>query len=282
MVSFVFYTYQLTHLTFLCSKLSDANTDELCGPPEKSRLAVGGRKEGGSCVATCSSDWRQSAVEQWLVIIPLTLKETLGWHFDHVLSDFSACFNQTVINHHRVSGALLLSPILGVVLLLSSLGSCLSALTPLCSSLPGVTGGLAAPLVAAGAGAVLGAGGAAALGSATGIAIMASLFGAAGAGLTGKKKNWIKKKNGWMTQIWLDFKCFCGETACWLCWLSTLQDIRWKSVSAPLRNLSFCLWAPESICTWPSLWLVGSVAANTVSACHTYHNINLHWVVAVC
>lgn len=50
----------------------------------------------------------------------------------------------------------------------------------------GVTGGLAAPLVAAGAGAVLGAGGAAALGSATGIAIMASLFGAAGAGLTGK------------------------------------------------------------------------------------------------
>ncbi|KAG7520546.1 hypothetical protein JOB18_031593 [Solea senegalensis] len=51
----------------------------------------------------------------------------------------------------------------------------------------GVTGGLAAPLVAAGAGAVLGAGGAAALGSATGIAIMASLFGAAGAGLTGYK-----------------------------------------------------------------------------------------------
>ncbi|RXN08277.1 transmembrane and coiled-coil domain-containing 4-like protein [Labeo rohita] len=49
----------------------------------------------------------------------------------------------------------------------------------------GVTGGLAAPLVAAGAGAVLGAGGAAVLGSATGIAIMASLFGAAGAGLTG-------------------------------------------------------------------------------------------------
>uniref|UniRef100_A0A672J3D7 Transmembrane and coiled-coil domains 4 n=1 Tax=Salarias fasciatus TaxID=181472 RepID=A0A672J3D7_SALFA len=53
----------------------------------------------------------------------------------------------------------------------------------------GVTGGLAAPLVAAGAGAVLGAGGAAALGSATGIAIMASLFGAAGAGLTGYKMN---------------------------------------------------------------------------------------------
>ncbi|KAM6924924.1 transmembrane and coiled-coil domain-containing protein 4 [Xenentodon cancila] len=53
----------------------------------------------------------------------------------------------------------------------------------------GVTGGLAAPLVAAGASAVLGAGGAAVLGSAAGIAIMASLFGAAGAGLTGYKMN---------------------------------------------------------------------------------------------
>ncbi|CAM4676182.1 unnamed protein product [Leuciscus chuanchicus] len=53
----------------------------------------------------------------------------------------------------------------------------------------GVTGGLAAPLVAAGAGAVLGAGGAAVLGSATGIAVIASLFGAAGAGLTGYKMN---------------------------------------------------------------------------------------------
>ncbi|KAK1801811.1 hypothetical protein P4O66_022466, partial [Electrophorus voltai] len=53
----------------------------------------------------------------------------------------------------------------------------------------GVTGGLAAPLVAAGAGAVLGAGGAAVLGSAAGIAIMASLFGAAGAGLAGYKMN---------------------------------------------------------------------------------------------
>lgn len=61
-----------------------------------------------------------------------------------------------------------------------------SVLTVIFVSMPGVTGGLAAPLVAAGAGAVLGAGGAAALGSATGIAIMASLFGAAGAGLTGE------------------------------------------------------------------------------------------------
>lgn len=50
----------------------------------------------------------------------------------------------------------------------------------------GVTGGLAAPLVAAGAATVIGSAGAAALGSAAGIAVMTSLFGAAGAGLTGK------------------------------------------------------------------------------------------------
>ncbi|XP_047648173.1 transmembrane and coiled-coil domain-containing protein 4 isoform X2 [Phacochoerus africanus] len=49
----------------------------------------------------------------------------------------------------------------------------------------GVTGGLAAPLVAAGAATIIGSAGAAALGSAAGIAVMTSLFGAAGAGLTG-------------------------------------------------------------------------------------------------
>ena len=49
----------------------------------------------------------------------------------------------------------------------------------------GLTGGLAAPLVAAGAGAIIGGAGAAALGSAAGVAIIGSLFGVAGAGLTG-------------------------------------------------------------------------------------------------
>lgn len=57
----------------------------------------------------------------------------------------------------------------------------------------GVTGGLAAPLIAAGAATVIGTAGAAALGSAAGIAIMTSLFGAAGAGLTGYK---MKKRVG--------------------------------------------------------------------------------------
>lgn len=55
----------------------------------------------------------------------------------------------------------------------------------------GLTGGLAAPLVAAGAATIIGSAGAAALGSAAGIAVMASLFGAAGAGLTGKTSNFF-------------------------------------------------------------------------------------------
>ncbi|NXN31299.1 TMCO4 protein, partial [Nycticryphes semicollaris] len=57
----------------------------------------------------------------------------------------------------------------------------------------GLTGGLAAPLVAAGAATIIGSAGAAALGSTVGIAVMASLFGAAGAGLTGYK---MKKRVG--------------------------------------------------------------------------------------
>ena len=54
-----------------------------------------------------------------------------------------------------------------------------------------MTGGLAAPLVAASAATIIGSAGAAALGSVAGIAVMTSLFGAAGAGLTGKvPKEW--------------------------------------------------------------------------------------------
>ncbi|KAL8621637.1 hypothetical protein ACOMHN_036870 [Nucella lapillus] len=60
-------------------------------------------------------------------------------------------------------------------------------------TLIGLTGGLAAPLVAAGAGAIIGGAGAAALGSVAGVAIIGSLFGVAGAGLTGYK---MKKRVG--------------------------------------------------------------------------------------
>lgn len=52
-------------------------------------------------------------------------------------------------------------------------------------ALIGLTGGLAAPLIAAGAGAVLGASSAAVLSTTAGLAFIASIFGAAGAGLTG-------------------------------------------------------------------------------------------------
>lgn len=50
----------------------------------------------------------------------------------------------------------------------------------------GLTGGLAAPLVAIGAGTVIGAGAAAGIGTAAGATVLGSLFGVAGAGLTGK------------------------------------------------------------------------------------------------
>lgn len=53
----------------------------------------------------------------------------------------------------------------------------------------GLTGGLAAPLVAAGAASIIGGAGAAALGSTAGVAIIGSLFGVAGAGLGGN--NWL-------------------------------------------------------------------------------------------
>ncbi|GFO07061.1 transmembrane and coiled-coil domain-containing protein 4 [Plakobranchus ocellatus] len=54
-------------------------------------------------------------------------------------------------------------------------------------TLIGLTGGLAAPLVAAGAGAIIGGTGAAMLGTTAGVALIGSLFGVAGAGLTGTK-----------------------------------------------------------------------------------------------
>lgn len=53
----------------------------------------------------------------------------------------------------------------------------------------GLTGGLAAPLVAASAGAIIGGSGATFLASSAGLALITSVFGATGAGLTGYKVN---------------------------------------------------------------------------------------------
>ncbi|XP_060794331.1 transmembrane and coiled-coil domain-containing protein 4 isoform X2 [Neoarius graeffei] len=120
----------------------------------------------------------------------------------------------------------------------------------------GVTGGLAAPLVAAGAGAVLGAGGAAVLGSVTGIAIMASLFGAAGAGLTGYKMN---KRVGAIEEfefLPLNSGKHLHVTVAvtgWLC------SGKYSSFQAPWRSLDAC---GEQYCLkWESRYLMdlGSV-----------------------
>ncbi|XP_061114819.1 transmembrane and coiled-coil domain-containing protein 4 [Conger conger] len=114
----------------------------------------------------------------------------------------------------------------------------------------GVTGGLAAPLVAAGAGAVLGAGGAAALGSAAGIAIMASLFGAAGAGLAGYK---MKKRVGAIEEFEFlplssgkRLRVTVAVTG-WLC------GGKYSSVQAPWSSLGAC---GEQYClVWESRFL---------------------------
>ncbi|VDN60213.1 unnamed protein product, partial [Dracunculus medinensis] len=55
--------------------------------------------------------------------------------------------------------------------------------------LVGLTGGLAAPLVATGAGVIIGAGAASGIATNVGIAVLASIFGATGAGLAGYKMN---------------------------------------------------------------------------------------------
>lgn len=65
----------------------------------------------------------------------------------------------------------------------------------------GVTGGLAAPLIATGVGAIFGVAGGAALGSVAGVAVIGSLFGVAGAGLTGYK---MKKRVGGVEQFEFD------------------------------------------------------------------------------
>ncbi|XP_044138428.1 transmembrane and coiled-coil domain-containing protein 4 [Bufo gargarizans] len=114
----------------------------------------------------------------------------------------------------------------------------------------GLTGGLAAPLVAAGAATIIGSAGAAALGSTAGIAIMASLFGAAGAGLTGYK---MKKRVGAIEEF--EFLPLTGGFQLHICiaitgWLSTGK---YGSFAAPWQSL---LHSTEQYClAWESKYL---------------------------
>ncbi|XP_056398775.1 transmembrane and coiled-coil domain-containing protein 4 [Hyla sarda] len=115
----------------------------------------------------------------------------------------------------------------------------------------GLTGGLAAPLVAAGAATIIGSAGAAALGSTAGIAIMASLFGAAGAGLTGYK---MKKRVGAIEEF--EFVPLTGGRQLHICiaitgWLSTGK---YGSFTAPWQSL---LHSTEQYClAWESKYLM--------------------------
>ncbi|XP_029434274.1 transmembrane and coiled-coil domain-containing protein 4 isoform X2 [Rhinatrema bivittatum] len=115
----------------------------------------------------------------------------------------------------------------------------------------GLTGGLAAPLVAAGAATIIGSAGAAALGSTAGIAIMASLFGAAGAGLTGYK---MKKRVGAIEEF--EFLPLTGGKQLhisiaitgWLC------TGKYASFAAPWHSL---LQSTEQYClAWESKYLM--------------------------
>uniref|UniRef100_A0A1I8INQ4 Transmembrane and coiled-coil domains 4 n=1 Tax=Macrostomum lignano TaxID=282301 RepID=A0A1I8INQ4_9PLAT len=82
----------------------------------------------------------------------------------------------------------------------------------------GLTGGLAAPLVAAGAGVIIGGAGAAAIGTAAGAAVLGSVFGVAGAGLTGWK---MRKRVGSLAQFQ-----FCRAGLIRATWTSCCPGIR--------------------------------------------------------
>ncbi|XP_046332447.2 transmembrane and coiled-coil domain-containing protein 4-like [Haliotis rufescens] len=126
-------------------------------------------------------------------------------------------------------------------------------------TLIGLTGGLAAPLVAAGAGALIGGAGAAALGTTAGVAIIGSLFGVAGAGLTGYK---MKRRVGAIEEFefeplipgaQLHMESVTKQlhiTVAVTGWLSsTMQDFRqpWKSLAESREQ--YCL-------RWESRYLI--------------------------
>ncbi|XP_067947899.1 transmembrane and coiled-coil domain-containing protein 4-like [Watersipora subatra] len=77
-------------------------------------------------------------------------------------------------------------------------GIAIGVATVIGGTVVGVTGGLAAPLIASGLGVIIGTAGGAALATTAGVAVIGSLFGAAGAGLAGYK---MKKRVGGVEQF---------------------------------------------------------------------------------
>uniref|UniRef100_A0A8C5RTV4 Transmembrane and coiled-coil domains 4 n=1 Tax=Laticauda laticaudata TaxID=8630 RepID=A0A8C5RTV4_LATLA len=115
----------------------------------------------------------------------------------------------------------------------------------------GLTGGLAAPLVATGAAAIIGTAGATALGSAAGAAIIGSLFGAAGAGLVGYK---MKKRVGAIEEF--EFLPLTEEKQLHITIAITgwLSPGKYGSFTAPWRSL---LQSKEQYClAWESKYLL--------------------------
>ncbi|CAD5209695.1 unnamed protein product [Bursaphelenchus okinawaensis] len=99
----------------------------------------------------------------------------------------------------------------------------------------GLTGGLAAPLVAGAAGMVVGTGAVAGLATTTGAAIMGSIFGAAGAGLAGYK---MKKRVGAIDEFVVESLTEERSLSCVLCvsgWID--EEDNDKAFKMPWRHL---------------------------------------------
>ncbi|XP_038061308.1 transmembrane and coiled-coil domain-containing protein 4-like isoform X1 [Patiria miniata] len=124
-------------------------------------------------------------------------------------------------------------------------------------ALIGLTGGLAAPLIASAGAALLG-GSIGFLGTAAGVAVMASVFGAAGAGLTGFK---MKKRVGAIEEF--EFECISEEkdlhvTIAVSGWLTkdtmTYEDVLYNNFSVPWLTLES---SKEVYCLhWESKYLL--------------------------
>ncbi|XP_071146143.1 transmembrane and coiled-coil domain-containing protein 4-like isoform X1 [Mytilus edulis] len=148
-------------------------------------------------------------------------------------------------------------------------------------ALIGLTGGLAAPLVAAGASAIIGGAGAAALGTTAGVAIIGSLFGVAGAGLAGHK---MRKRFGAIEEFRFEPMISGGAlqrrasmakqlhvTIAVTGWLSnTMRDVKipWKNLAE--SNEQYCLrYESKHLCILGDafeLFLSGAVSMATQEA----------------